>query len=69
VQHEERSQEHAPEIFSQAGYIHVVMEKYNQLSVESRHKIQALLEAGHNQSEIARNIGVHRSTISRELES
>lgn len=68
MQHEERSQGHAPEIFSRAGYIHVVMGKYTQLSLESRHKIQALLAAGHNQSEIAQTIGVHRSTISRELD-
>jgi len=43
------------------------MQKYTQLSVENRHQIKALLDAGHNQSEIARTIGVHRSTISREL--
>jgi IS30 family transposase len=43
------------------------MNKYSQLSKENRHQIKALLDAGHNQSEIARTIGVHRSTISREL--
>ncbi|NGP90292.1 IS30 family transposase [Fodinibius halophilus] len=43
------------------------MQKYTQLSIENRHQIKALLDAGHNQSEIARTIGVHRSTISREL--
>jgi len=43
------------------------MNKYSQLSLENRHQIKALLDAGHNQSEIARTIGVHRSTISREL--
>ena len=52
---------------SQAGYIRVVMNKYTQLSKENRHQIQALLVAGHNQSEIACTIGVHRSTVSREL--
>lgn len=43
------------------------MQKYTQLSLENRHQIKALLKAGHNQSEIARTLGVHRSTISREL--
>ncbi|MDZ7694810.1 MAG: IS30 family transposase [Balneolaceae bacterium] len=43
------------------------MQEYTQLSKENRHQIKALLDAGHNQSEIARTIGVHRSTISREL--
>jgi len=43
------------------------MNNYNQLSLENRHQIKALLDAGHNQSEIARTLGVHRSTISREL--
>ena len=67
MQHEERPQGNSPEVFRQAGYIHVVMQKYTQLSEENRHQIKALLDAGHNQSEIARTIGVHRSTISREL--
>lgn len=43
------------------------MQKYTQLSLENRHQIKALIDAGHSQAEIARNIGVHRSTISREL--
>ncbi|MDZ7773655.1 MAG: IS30 family transposase [Balneolaceae bacterium] len=43
------------------------MQKYTQLSVENRHQIKALLDAGHNQSEVARTIGVDKSTISREL--
>lgn len=51
----------------QAGYIRVGTGKYTQLSENNRHQIKALLEAGHNQSEIARTLGVHRSTISREL--
>ena len=67
MQHEERPQGNSPEVFRQAGYIRVVMNKHTQLSFENRHQIQALLAAGHNQSEIARTIGVHRSTISREL--
>lgn len=67
MQHEERPQGNSPEVFRQAGYIRVVMQKYTQLSVENRHQIKALLNAGHNQSEIARTIGVHRSTVCREL--
>lgn len=43
------------------------MNKYNQLSLENRHQIKALLDEGLNQSQIARNIGVHRSTICREI--
>ena len=40
---------------------------YSQLNVEQRYQIEALLKAGHSQKEIARVIGVHPSTISREL--
>ena len=40
---------------------------YSQLNHEARIKISALLEAGLSQSEIARQLGVHRSTISREI--
>jgi len=43
------------------------MNNYKQLSLENRHQIKALLDAGHNQTEIAETIGVHKSTISREL--
>jgi IS30 family transposase len=43
------------------------MNKYNHLSQENRHQIEALLEEGLNQTEIANNIGVNRSTVSREL--
>lgn len=43
------------------------MQKYKQLSLENRHQIKALLGAGLNQTQIAKNIGVHRSTICREL--
>lgn len=67
MQHEVRPQGKIPEVFSQAAYIRVVMNKYSQLSLENRHQIKVLLKAGHNQSEIARTMGVHRSTISREL--
>jgi transposase, IS30 family len=41
--------------------------KYNQLSLEQRYKIEALFKAGHTQTEIARLMGVHKSTICREL--
>jgi transposase, IS30 family len=43
------------------------MSIYTQLVHEQRYQIYALLKAGHNQSEIAHVIGVHKSTISREL--
>lgn len=43
------------------------MKKYKQLSLENRHQIKALLKAGHTQTKIAKTIGVHRSTICREL--
>ena len=41
--------------------------KYKQLSREQRYQIGALLEAGNNKSEIADILGVHKSTIGREL--
>lgn len=41
--------------------------KFKQLSPEQRYQIGALLEAGKNNSEIADIIGVHKSTVSREL--
>lgn len=43
------------------------MQKYKQLDLQDRHKIKALLDAGHSQTKIAEIIGVHKSTISREL--
>lgn len=43
------------------------MQKYKQLDLQDRHKISALLQAGHTQTKIAEIIGVHKSTISREL--
>lgn len=43
------------------------MNNYTQLVHTQRYQIYALLKAGHNQSEIAQLIGVHKSTISREL--
>ena len=43
------------------------MQKYNHLDLQDRHKIKALLDAGQSQTKIAQMIGVHKSTISREL--
>ena len=43
------------------------MRSYTQLAEEQRYQIEALLKAGHNQTSIADTIGVHPSTIGREL--
>ena len=43
------------------------MKKYNQLNLGQRYQIESLLRLGYNQTEIADQIGCHRSTISREL--
>jgi IS30 family transposase len=40
---------------------------YTQLAREQRYQIKALLNTRHNQTEIARALGVNKSTISREL--
>lgn len=40
---------------------------YTQLTQEQRYQIYALLRMGHNQTEIAKVIEKHKSTISREL--
>ena len=40
---------------------------YKQLTLEKRYQISALIKAGLNQKEIASEIGVHPSTISREF--
>ena len=40
---------------------------YTQLTQYQRYQIYALLKREHNQTEIAQTIGVHKSTISREL--
>jgi IS30 family transposase len=39
---------------------------HTQLTSEQRYQIQVLLKMGHNQTEIAKCLGVHKSTISRE---
>lgn len=44
------------------------MKKYNQLSLEQRYQIQALLLNGHTYTSIAQTLGVHKSTISREVQ-
>ena len=43
------------------------MQKYKQLTHRERYQIYALLKEGLNCSEIARNIGYHKSTITREI--
>ena len=43
------------------------MRQYTQLTQEQRYQIYALMKAGHNQTETARILEVHKSTISREL--
>lgn len=43
------------------------MRTYHQLTQEQRYQIYALLKMGHPQSQIAACLGVHKSTISREL--
>ena len=43
------------------------MRSYQQLTQAQRYQIYALKKMGHNQTEIAETIGVHKATISREL--
>ena len=43
------------------------MRTYRQLTQEQRYQIYALKKMGHNQTEIAESISVHKATISREL--
>jgi len=43
------------------------MSNYTQLTQEQRYQISALLKMDHTQIEIAKVIGVHKSTVSREL--
>lgn len=42
-------------------------QNYSHLSLEQRYKIEALLQAGISKTEIAKQIGVDRSTIYREI--
>jgi len=41
--------------------------KYFQLTLEQRYQIEALKDAGHNQSSISKIVGVNKSTICREF--
>jgi IS30 family transposase len=43
------------------------MQKFKQLSLAQRYQIEILLQTGLTQSEVSRQIGVHKSTICREL--
>ncbi len=43
------------------------MRKPKQLTLGQRYQIAILLKTGHNQTQIAKELGVHKSTISREL--
>ena len=43
------------------------MRTYTQLTQEQRYQIWALMETGQNQTDIAQQLKVHKSTISREL--
>jgi len=43
------------------------MRTYHQLTQEQRYQIYALRKTGHSRSEIAAVIGVHKSTVGREL--
>jgi IS30 family transposase len=43
------------------------MRHYTQLTQEQRYQIHALMKARHNQTELALIVGVHKSTVSREL--
>jgi len=40
---------------------------YTQLTCKQRYQIYALLKIGHKQTEISKCLGVHRSTICREI--
>lgn len=43
------------------------MKKYQQLTLEQRYQISAAVKLGYKQNEIAKETGVHESSISREL--
>ena len=43
------------------------MKHYNQLTLEQRYIIYSMLKIGLTQLKISEEIGVHKSTISREL--
>ncbi|WP_366520376.1 helix-turn-helix domain-containing protein, partial [Deinococcus sp.] len=41
---------------------------YQRITLPLRYKIEALYEVGHSCAQIATQLGVHRTTIGRELE-
>ncbi len=43
------------------------MKRYTQLNQEQRYQISGLRKSGWNQTQIAEEIGMHKSTISREF--
>ena len=43
------------------------MKQYKQLTTEQRYQIYGLKQSGLNQTQIALNVGVDKSTISREF--
>jgi len=45
----------ALKVFGQAACIRVIMHKYKQLDLQDRHKMKALLDAGHSQTEMVYN--------------
>lgn len=51
-------------IFGRAAYICVIMQKYEHLDQQDNHSIKALLMQA---IKIAEKVGVHKSTISRQL--
>lgn len=54
-------------LLDQNCYISFEMKKYNHLTQEQRYQIEALLKTNSSKSKIASIIGVHPSTIYREL--
>lgn len=44
------------------------MSTYTQLTREQRYQIKALMDIGHSQTEVAQQLGVNKSTISREVQ-
>ena len=44
------------------------MNTYTQLTQEQRYQIKALMDIGHNQTEVAQQLEVNKSSISREVE-
>lgn len=48
-------------------YCNKKSKKYQQLNYENRLRIEIMIKGGCSQSEIARSIGCHRSTVSREF--